>query len=295
MTATLLGFGCSGDDAADKTASSSAVLGPSTVVATKDGRERTDAVPSPSPSAAPMVLPAGSCPVGDGVANPQCSSTSGLYLPQVEAAIDQVIVQRPDLFDMNKVATDGGYLVLNPDAFHAEMITRLQAAGLCAEYDIVNFVLQVKKDDTASESYLLVSDRGYLRRGEGTYVRSCTPAAFPLAMDEIISYVRVGFYGIECYDGQEKPGNNDRKLPVDCFGLMTATPKKADGSDVDARLHGSEITWELTQADDYVDMLADEHGNDFNKVMRGLDPGWFTLCATVGGVKGCADFEVVQP
>jgi hypothetical protein len=293
---TLMGYGCSGNDAASKkTGLGTTVVGPSSLVSGSAKLDHILAGPTPAPSAAPAVVPGGSCPIGDGVANPQCASTGGLLLPQVEAAIDQVITQRPDLFDMNRVAPDGGYLVLNPDVFHTEMIARLQAMGLCSEYDIVNAVLQVKKDDTGSESYFLVSDRGYLRRGEGAYVRSCTPAAFPLAMNEIISYVRVGFYGIECYDGQEKPGNNDRKLPIDCFGLMTATPKNADGSDVDERLHGTDITWELTQADDYVDMQEDPEGNDFNKVMRGLDPGWFTLCATVGGVQACANFEVVQP
>ena len=47
--------------------------------------------------------------------------------------------------------------------------------------------------------------------------------------------------------------------------------------------------------DDYVQMMDDPQGNPFNKVLRGLDPGAFRLCATVQGIEGCMDGEVLHP
>ena len=305
LATALTGWACSSTEHEKKDASAGSLVGPSggevKSAAIGDRRPSTETSPAPSPlpspgaSPAPVTVPGGSCPMGDGVPVAECGRGEMRFYERVQAAVDQVVLLRPELFDTERVATDGGFLVRDVDAFYHELVLRLQAMGLCAQFDVVRYVVQVKQDDLASEDYAMVTERGYLNRGEGAYLSSCSPATFPLAIDEIISYVRVGFYGIECWDGQDKPGNNERKLPIDCFGLVTATPKKTDGRDVDARLHGPEISWRLEQIDDFVDFQDDPQGNPFNKVLRGLDPGPFRLCATVQGIEGCMDGEVLHP
>ena len=61
---------------------------------------------------------------------------------------------------------------------------------------------------------------------------------------------------------------------------MTATPKDAHGADVDARIHGPYITWELEQRYEFV-RLEDYPDVLFNKILRPDSRGDFRLCATV--------------
>jgi hypothetical protein len=82
-------------------------------------------------------------------------------------------------------------------------------------------------------------------------------------------------------------------LPVDCTGFVTATPKKKDESDVDKRIHGPEITWELEQSGESVSM-EDFPKVDFNKLLRGRDLGEFRLCATVQAHRGCLSGKVIE-
>jgi hypothetical protein len=129
-----------------------------------------------------------------------------------------------------------------------------------------------------------------------------TPAVAPTPMPEptptptpgpgLIAYIRVGFYGVECNNGQQAPSNNAKKLPVGCYGYVTATPKQANGADVDAADHGPDIEWELVQGEHQV-RIFDVETQAFNKVLRGRTPGAFSLCATVRTVRGCLDGQVI--
>ena len=107
-----------------------------------------------------------------------------------------------------------------------------------------------------------------------------------------IAYIRVGFYGVECYNGQTAPNNGAKKLPVGCFGYVTATPKQSNGSDVDSEEHGPDIAWELVQGERQIKVM-EVPSQKFNKVLKGRTPGAFSLCATVRTVTGCLDGEVV--
>jgi hypothetical protein len=118
------------------------------------------------------------------------------------------------------------------------------------------------------------------------------PASFPLTPAQVIHRVRVAFYSIRCADGRTPPRNGEGLLPVDCTGLVTATPKKKDETDLDSRIHGPEILWELEQAGEHV-TIEDFPDVDFNKFVRGRDPGDFRLCATVQTHRGCLDGTVV--
>jgi hypothetical protein len=293
VAAAVLGGGCSGKDASRDQAES--VLGPS--VSGQVAMTTASPAPSPLPSAGPGgIAGAATCPVsGKGSVSAACSKKVGTLFPQVDAIVEQVIHQRPELFDLTRYvgpSGSGGYLVRDQEAFYNEVVTRLQAAGVCAYYDFTRFLLQVKDSNASSEDYALILSNGHLRRGEGSYLSTCLPAAFPLEPSDIIDDIRVAFYSIECPDGAP-PRNGEGKLRMECVGIVTATPKKADNTDVHSRIHGPDISWTLEQIDDYVD-LSDFPGQPFNKYVKGLDPGFFSLCATVQGVKGCLRGEVLH-
>jgi hypothetical protein len=154
-------------------------------------------------------------------------------------------------------------------------------------------LLQVKDSDASSEDYDLLLSNWHLRRGEGSYRSTCTPASFPLTPQDVIDSIRVAFYSIECDDGQPPPRNGEGKLRMGCLGIVTATPKKADNSDVHERVHGPDIEWRLEQVRENV-VMFDFEKQPFNKYLKGLDPGGFKLCATVQGITGCLNGEVLD-
>lgn len=233
------------------------------------------------------------CPLGKGDPDAACADGgSPELLELVDAAIDEVVQKRPELFDLERVVGRNGYLVRNPEGFYLGVVEALQAKGLCAEWDF-GTMLNVKNSQGRSERYDLLLSNDHIRRGEGSYRASCSPASFPLDPAQVIHRVRVAFYAIQCDDGRTPPRNGEGLLPVDCSGFVTATPKKKDETDVDKRVHGPEILWELEQAGEPVS-LEDFPKVDFNKVVRGRDPGDFRLCATVQTHRGCLDGTVVQ-
>ena len=73
---------------------------------------------------------------------------------------------------------------------------------------------------------------------------------------------------------------------------MTATPKYANGDDVPLSVHGPVIDWELESGGAFVEVRDPSFPSDFNKDLVGLQPGPFSLCATVKGVKGCLNGTV---
>jgi hypothetical protein len=117
-----------------------------------------------------------------------------------------------------------------------------------------------------------------------------TPVPTPAPTANPISYVRVGFFGVNCKGGGA-PDNGARQLPVGCSGDVTATPKKEDGTDVDSRVHSPNITWDLVNGEKLLDMY-DVPNQPFNKHLIGRIPGPFLLCATVGEVMGCLTGQV---
>jgi hypothetical protein len=105
--------------------------------------------------------------------------------------------------------------------------------------------------------------------------------------------IRVAFFGINCGKGNPVPNNGWKKLPKGCRGYVTATPKRADGSDVPAKEHGPDIDWFMLYGSDFVDVQDPTFESDFNKDLVGQQVGGFGLCATVKGVTGCLSGQVV--
>lgn len=247
-------------------------------------------LPSPAPSVPPISN--GTCPVGHGDVNAVPAKAPSQFVSQVEAAVAQLLRDRPALFNLERQTGEGQFYVNDSDLVNAEVVQRLQALGLCAYFDFTRQLVQVKTSDSSSEDFQVVSEKSFLRRGEAGHVSTWTPASFPLSAADVIAYVRVGFYSIYCDDGVPIPGNVFAQLPMGCYGIVTATPKKADASDVDSRIHGPEISWEVRQSGDWIE-LRDYPDQSFNKYVKGLDPGEFTICATVQGKQGCLNGDVI--
>jgi hypothetical protein len=129
----------------------------------------------------------------------------------------------------------------------------------------------------------------------GSTPPSDEPTAPPPASGESgpFRYVWLGFFGFDCPPGTNEPGYNQKKLPIGCRGYVTATPKYADGTDVPFEIHGPDIYWELRSGHSNVTVLPPLFPNAFNKDLFGDRLGGFNLCATVRGVTGCMDGQVV--
>ena len=256
--------------------------------------------PSPPPSIGPTVAPstppsadpgASSCKYGKGTVSTFCDRQVAAFGADVDAAIMLLVQQRPDIFDLNQQAGEGGYKVLKPDDYYAGVIANLQARDFCAGFDLVE--LQVKNSTSFSEQYDIMLASGHIRRGAGAYRATCSPPAFPLDPEDLIDHVRVAFFGITCIPGVTAPRNGENKLLMGCNGNVTATPKDKDGHDIDARIHGPRIDWTLTQEQPVVRM--DDFPNvPFNKTLTAQQPGHFQLCAIVKGVRGCLNGEVFE-
>jgi hypothetical protein len=110
---------------------------------------------------------------------------SSTLLAQVESAMDRLIQQRPQIFDLQDEAAPGSraYKVLDIEAYFDGVVSNLIAAGLCAQRDLDDAFAQtifVKESNQYSEEFDLILSSGYMRRGSGMYRTTCKPAAFPI-------------------------------------------------------------------------------------------------------------------
>ena len=282
VAAALLASGCGGGS---PTSNPPVTLAPSTPTPASTGTP----TPIPTATSTPPTIAAG-CPLGKGTVNTACNRTSASFLAEVDAAIDKLVADRPELFDTRDLAGPREYKVKDIDAYYAGVAANLQAQGFCAGFDLAE--LQVKSSNDFNDQYDIMISQGYVRRGAGSYRSTCSPAAFPLDPEDVIAQVRVAFYGFRCLEnGKVPPRNGEGKVPVNCYGFVTASPKNKNGDDVDSRIHGTQIQWSLRQEGQYVRL--EDADVPFNKNLFGLEHGHFSLCATVRGVEGCLNGEVI--
>lgn len=127
-----------------------------------------------------------SCRLGAGSATAICSRTSSRLSDHVLSAMDQLLRQKPQIFDTkDEVAPvgQGNYRVLDKDAFIDGIIANLAAAGLCAQRDPNDAYLeqiQVKADDGYSEDFDVLLSSGHAWHNLSNYRRTCSPASFPV-------------------------------------------------------------------------------------------------------------------
>ena len=108
-----------------------------------------------------------------------CGNEKPAFLSLVDAAIQKVADERPDILDKSDVrGGNGWYKILNPEAYFAAVVSNLHARGVCAFYD--GEELAVKNENKFSDQYDILAGEwpGYTRRGEGSYRTTCYPAAF---------------------------------------------------------------------------------------------------------------------
>lgn len=143
---------------------------------------------SPQPTPTPPTGGGGvaaSCPIGKGDANATCSRTNTKLLQQVESAMDLLIQQKPEIFDLSDEYVEGGraYRVLDLDGYFEGLVANLRAEGLCAERDVDDpgqETIHVKSDNDFSEDFDVILSTGHMRRGGGMYRQTCNPASFPV-------------------------------------------------------------------------------------------------------------------
>jgi len=254
--------------------------------------------PTPSPVGGGENATANSCPIGKGDPAASCAKSSPQLLAAMEAAIDRLVRERPELFNTQEEAGEntGQYRVLAADEYLDGLIANLRAAGLCAERTPDRERIVAKSTNAFSEEWDVLSSGGFIRRGSYAYRQTCAPAIFPVEPQDLIAYVRTAFFSFECNAGVVAPSPLDGKLRLGCDGFVTATPKQRDGTNVPASIHGTEIAWELRDGHDVVRVEPDPRfGNPFNKILRPTGSvGGFVLCATVLGKEGCLNGRTIR-
>jgi len=102
---------------------------------------------------------------------------SSHFLPEVESALDAVIRDHPELFDLGETSPGTDWpLVVDIDGYVDAVVQAMDDQGFCARWD--GEELQVKDSNDFSDQFDILLAAGYVRRGEGSYRASCYPAAF---------------------------------------------------------------------------------------------------------------------
>ncbi len=144
---------------------------------------------NPSPTSIPDIGDAfnnANCPLGKGSLAAECSrNKSAGLLTDMDKAMDQLIQQKPQIFDLKSEYAPGthAYKVLDREAYMNGLVANLRQAGLCSERDAddaLQQTIRVKDSADFSEDYDVLLSSGYMRRGSGAYRQTCIPAAFPV-------------------------------------------------------------------------------------------------------------------
>ena len=130
------------------------------------------------PAATPP--PSGSgCGVGPGNGSGEnCPREEPSFLSQVESAMDQLIRQEPQIFNLNKTSKGctNCYQVVDADRYVQRMAELMSQRGLCGLYD--GEELAVKKTNDFNDQYDIFTSDGFMRRQLGSYRSTCRPAWF---------------------------------------------------------------------------------------------------------------------
>lgn len=133
--------------------------------------------------------PPRTCTAGAGVQAATCAAQgTHQHAAAVDDAIDVVISQHPEYFDMTQGASTREYMILDKIAYRTAVVGRLVAGGLCAEADTFSDRrIKVKESADFHEDYNITSidygDGAFIQWGAVSYDTTCTPAAFPLAVN----------------------------------------------------------------------------------------------------------------
>ncbi len=105
-----------------------------------------------------------------------CAYQSAMFAADIEWAIDQVIDQKPQFFDMSDQAAYRKPRVLNAQGYTNSVVQALGRRGYCALFD--GEEIAIKNVQAFNEQYDILTSSGYVRRGPGAYISTCRPAWF---------------------------------------------------------------------------------------------------------------------
>jgi hypothetical protein len=134
--------------------------------------------PTPTPQALSVIPP---CPLA--ASNPgasaDCTAPRSQLQAQVNAAIDRVITERPDLFNLADV--DGGPRILDYDKYITAVVAAVNLGGMCGRIDPEGEI-SVKQTNAFTEHFIIASKAGW-NPPQGNWVRrkyvgACRPAVF---------------------------------------------------------------------------------------------------------------------
>ena len=131
--------------------------------------------PTPEPTPPP---PSGSCNLAPRDTNlARCTRlSSGEFVDNVEAALDRLTSQQPNLFNFNDTACHNCWKIRNQGSYINAMLKQMDRQGICSNWD--GEELQLKTNNQWSEQYDIMTFNGYVRRGPGSYRVTCTPPGF---------------------------------------------------------------------------------------------------------------------
>lgn len=146
--------------------------------------------PTPAPGPTPAATPPPSDPLPDPIPPPtsngcglpsqspahSCAMQSSQFGADIEWAIDQVINQKAQFFDLTDQRGAKSPRVLNEAGYTANLVKFLGQRGYCAIWD--GEEIAVKSSQGFNEQYDILTASGYVRRGVGAYRATCHPAWF---------------------------------------------------------------------------------------------------------------------
>jgi len=146
----------------------------------KSPTDNTPATPPPT-TAPPATQPtpvATSCDrLGYVSPSNSCSSQGPTFLPQLERAMDRLIAEHPEIFKLSESSGNGQYRVVSTGRYYVGLVKNLEAQGLCAGFD--GEELGIKDSNAFNDQYHVMTSAFFMRRGQGSYRTTCTPAVFP--------------------------------------------------------------------------------------------------------------------
>jgi hypothetical protein len=135
------------------------------------------AIPDPHAGRPPVLKPVGGCPLPPSTEVACGREPAGHYYNDVEAAIDQVLNDQPQLFDYSDVSQGTRWpRVTDMKAYIRAVQDILVAKGYCATYD--GEEMPIKKTNDFSEHYAIKFADKYIRKGTGIYRGACYPSVF---------------------------------------------------------------------------------------------------------------------
>jgi len=141
--------------------------------------------PAPGPTSNPGDPAAPAPPTGQGCGVPpgngngtNCPRESPSFLAEVESALDQLVREEPQIFNLSKTSKGCAncYLIVNPDRYVQRMAQLMSQRGLCGHYD--GEELAVKRTNAFNDQYDIFTSDYFVRRQLGSYRSTCYPAWF---------------------------------------------------------------------------------------------------------------------